>query len=267
MSSNQSKITNFYEGYTQRTGEDNRANASRSDALEFHYTKKAMLPYVDKNTRILEVGCGTGYYGLFFADKCKDYLGIDLFPHHIEIFQDKIEKNALKNLSCQVGDATNLCGIESDCYDVVFCFGPMYHLPPLERERVFVECKRVCKADGIIAFAYINKIGVYVGACVHDHGREFYPSKKANETVLNGTDDLKPDIFFFTMPEEMEALAAKYDLTKIKNMGTDFFITQSVVNNMNDEKFALYMELADQMVNYESCTGMSNHALLICKNN
>jgi len=34
---------------------------------------------------------------------------------------------------------------------------------------------------------------------------------------------------------------------------------------MNDEKFAIYMELADEMAKYESCTGMSNHALLICR--
>ena len=34
---------------------------------------------------------------------------------------------------------------------------------------------------------------------------------------------------------------------------------------MDDEKFAVYMELADEMAKYEPCTGMSNHALLICK--
>ena len=43
--------------------------------------------------------------------------------------------------------------------------------------------------------------------------------------------------------------------------------TMSVVDQMDDEQFKLYLELADEMFNHESCTGMSNHALLICRKN
>ena len=263
MANNKDIIVTHYEDYTNREGEDNRATSSRAASLEFHYTKKAMSEHINKNTRILEVGCGTGYYGMYFADKCKEYVGIDLFPHHIEIFQGKIKENS--NLSCSVGDATNLENIEDNSFDVVLCLGPMYHLPPEERELVFAECKRVCKPNGIIAFAYINKIGVYVGACVHDEGRAIYPNKEANESVLKGTDDLRPDVFYYSMPEEMESVADRHGLSKIRNMGTDFFITMSVVDKMDDAKFELFMKLSDEMVKYESCTGMSNHALLICR--
>ena len=198
--------------------------------------------------------------------KCGEYVGIDLFPPHIDLFKQKIAENRLTNVSCQVGDATNLEGIDSEAFDVVLCLGPMYHLPPEERELVFAECKRVCKSGGVIAFAYINKIGVYVGACVHDQGREIYPNKTANEYILKlGTDDLRPDVFYFTMPEEMEAAAAEHGLEKIRNTGLDFFVTMSAVDQMDDEKFEIYMALSDEMVKYESCTGMSNHALLICR--
>ena len=264
--SNQDKVLLYYEDYTARAGEDNRATASRSDALEFHYTKKAMSEHTKKTDRVLEVGCGTGYYGMFFADKCKEYVGIDLFPHHIEIFEQKIQAARLDNVSCKVEDATNLKGISDNSFDIVCCFGPMYHLPPEGRELVFAECSRVCKPGGIVATAYINKIGVYVGVCVHDGGRPIYPTKLANDTVLKqGIDDMKPDVFYFTMPEEMESAALRHGLTKIRNMGTDFFITKCIVDQMDDEKFELYMELADEMVKHESCTGMSNHALLICQ--
>jgi len=265
MATNTNSITAHYEDYTKRAGEDNRAASSRSAGLEFHYTKKAMCEYINKNTRILEVGCGTGYYGMHFADKCKEYVGIDLFPHHIDIFRSKIQESGKSNLSCKVGDATNLEGIEDNSFDVVCCLGPMYHLPPEERELVFAECRRVCKLNGIAAFAYINKIGIYVGACVHDEYRTVYPNKEANESVLKGIDDMRPDVFYFSMPEEMEAAAVRHGLTKIRNMGTDFFVTMSVVDKMDDAKFELFMELSDQMVEYESCTGMSNHALLIWK--
>jgi len=153
MSSNQDKIIAKYD----RTDENIRAISSRSSSLEFHYTKKAMDGFIGGESRVLEVGCGTGYYGMYFADKCGEYVGIDLFPKHIEVFQRKINENGMKNVSCQVGDATKLDGIADDSFDVVCCFGPMYHLPPDERELVFAECRRICKPGGVIAFAYINK--------------------------------------------------------------------------------------------------------------
>ena len=263
MPTNTEKIISFYEGYTNRSGEENRATSSRSAGLEFHYTKKVLNEYIDKNSRVLELGCGTGYYGIHFADKCKEYIGIDLFPPHIDIFKRKIQENGLCNLSCRVGDAINLKEIEDNSFDVVCCLGPLYHLPIVDCENVFAECKRVCKPGGIIAFAYINKIGVYVGACVLSS--EVYPSKKANDMVLGlGMNDTEQPMYF-TTPEEMEDMAARHGLSKIRNIGTDSFITMGVVDKMDDEKFELYMVLADEMAKHESCTGMSNHALLICK--
>ena len=65
-------------------------------------------------------------------------------------------------------------------------------------------------------------------------------------------------------PETIEAAAAEYGLEKLSNTATDFFITMGFIDAMDDEKFAIFMELADEMVKYESCAGMSNHALLIC---
>ena len=44
--------------------EENRHKRSRASSLEFYYTKKHLEPYITKETKILEIGCGTGYYGL-----------------------------------------------------------------------------------------------------------------------------------------------------------------------------------------------------------
>ena len=42
--------------------------------------------------RVLELGCGTGYYGMYFADMCAEYTGIDITPENIEIFNRKIKE-------------------------------------------------------------------------------------------------------------------------------------------------------------------------------
>ena len=67
------------------------------------------------------------------------------------------------------------------------------------------------------------------------------------------------------MPEEIEAVAAAHGFAKIKNIGVDFFLTASVINAMDDDRFELLRPLLDEMASYESCTGMSNHALLIAR--
>lgn len=259
MSVNEEKIIEQY----CSGNEDERAGLSRAAGLEFYYTKKHLQGVIKKSDRVLEVGCATGYYGFYYADKCREYLGIDIVPEHIRLFRQKLAERHLPNVSCRLGDATALRDIEDDSFDVVLCLGPMYHLPPAERELAFAECARVCRRGGIAAFAYINKIGVYAGACVLDSR---YPTELANRCVLeNGTDDIRPDTFFYTMPEQMNAAAQRHGLCKIKNLGTDFFMLMNVVNEMDDARFETLRPLYDQMAGYESCTGLSNHALLVCK--
>ncbi|MBO5110888.1 MAG: class I SAM-dependent methyltransferase [Clostridia bacterium] len=261
MASNEALIIAKYKDGQK---EESRATSSRSGAFEFHYTKKHLEEYVTPDTRILEVGCGTGYYGMHYAPLCREYVGIDIVPAHIDRFRAKIEESGRLNVSCRVGDATNLADIPDGAFDVVLCLGPCYHLPPAEREVVIRECYRVCRAGGIVAVAYINKIGLVAGACVFDDWRHIYPSEAGNRAALvECTDDLHPGVFFFTTPEEMNALTASIGLKKEKNLGTDFLILAKVADTIEDERFHLLLPVYDQLTSHESCTGASNHALYV----
>ena len=244
--------------------EENRHKRSRASSLEFYYTKKHLEPYITKETKILEIGCGTGYYGMYYADKCKEYYGIDIVPSHIEIFKKKIEESCYGNLTCSVGDATDIKEVEDNSYDVVLCLGPLYHLSPDEKETVIKECYRVCKPNGIAAFSYINKIGLYAGACISTEFTD-YPNKLGNKTLEDGYDYEKPGLYWYTTPEDMESMTQEHGFEKILNLGVDFFIIMKYVDKASDEKFELIKPLYDQMASHESCTGMSNHALLICR--
>ena len=115
-------------------------------------------------------------------------------------------------------------------------------------------------------FRYIVKVGLYAGVCAHEQWRDKYPNAKATEAVFEkGTDDERPGLFYFTMPEEMEAAAARHGFVKAKNLGTNFMFTMKIVNDMDDERFELMKPVYDQMTSYDSCTGMSDHALMVCK--
>ena len=92
MSSNQDKIFNRY-----TVGkEDGRETYSRNDGLEYHYTKKHLEGFIGSTDDVLEIGCATGYYGFYYADKCRTYVGVDLFPPHIELLNHRISEILLR---------------------------------------------------------------------------------------------------------------------------------------------------------------------------
>jgi Methylase involved in ubiquinone/menaquinone biosynthesis len=261
MSLNEDKVLEYYDEYD----EDGRAASSRGHNFEFEYTEKILEKYITADCKVLEVGCGAGYYGLRFAGRCGSYVGVDLVPKNVAVFEEKIAEKQLSNVKALVGDATDLRQFADGSFDVVLCLGPMYHLPEDERQKVFSECLRVLKPEGIAAFAYINRLGVYAGACVNDDLRGEYPNAATNRAVFEqNTDDKKPGVFYFTSPEEMEADAEKHGFSVAENRGLDFFFMFSAVNGMSGEQLECYAELADRMSESRSCVGLSNHALLIC---
>ena len=252
------------ERYSDAIREDNRSTISRAKGIEFHYTKKILSEYIDKKSSVIEIGCGTGYYGIYLSDKCNDYTGIDLSPENIQMFNEKINNSGIKNIKSIVGNALMLENIEESKYDVVLVFGPMYHLPFEKRDLVFLESKRICKNDGIIIYAYINKMGAYINGILRIP--EKYPNKNANEYVLKKeTDDVFVDIFYYTTPEKIAECAENHGLKIIKNIGIDFIFGEKIINEMDEEKYKNWLEFSDYLCQSESCTGLSGHALLICK--
>lgn len=261
MALSREKVISFYNDYD----EDARAATSRAQGLEFHYTKKFLSQYIHRESNVIEIGCATGYYGMFFSDTCAHYTGIDLVQRNIDIFNHKIVEAGKQNITALVGDATDLSIIPGDHFDVVLCLGPMYHLPQEDRLKVFDECRRIARKDAVLAFAYINRIGSYVGACMYDDWRDIFPNAEANRNVLQLSKGFfEPEAFWCTSPEEMEHDAKKKGLKIQRNCGLDFFFAQSAINRMSEEQFACYMEIADQMCGSPSCTGLADHALLIC---
>ena len=174
MASNQEKIIDHYSGYQ----EDNRAKESRSASLEFHYTKQILSEFIKLESCVIELGCATGYYDIYFADKCAEYTGVDISPDHIAVFHERIIAEKKENIRAVVGDATALSVFSDNSFDIVLCLGPMYHLPHEERLEVFDECYRIARSGAVLAFAYINGLGAYVAACVHDKLRSTYPIGK-----------------------------------------------------------------------------------------
>ncbi|MDD4773232.1 MAG: class I SAM-dependent methyltransferase [Eubacteriales bacterium] len=253
-----------HEKYQFVDKEEGRFSESRASGLEARYTKKQLDLLVNEQSSVIELGCATGYYGLYLADKCHSYLGVDIIYENVEKFAQKIKDGGYWNLSAKLGDATQLDFIEPESFDVVLVLGPMYHLNRQDRGLVFKESIRICMPGGKICYAYISLLGVYAGACILSPGQ--YPNSHANKCLfVYGVNDVRPDLFFFSTPEEMEKNAKEHGLSILKNIGLDFFFAANIVNNMSDEQFNAWLVLNDRMAESEACTGLSNHAMLVCE--
>jgi ubiquinone/menaquinone biosynthesis C-methylase UbiE len=121
MASNENLVKRTY----AKGIEEKRATESHATGLEFHFTKKLLDGYIQRDSHVLEVGCGPGYYGMHYADQCAHYTGIDIVPENIELFRNKIRARGCENVTAEVGDATAL-QLPDESYDVVLCWGPMY---------------------------------------------------------------------------------------------------------------------------------------------
>jgi hypothetical protein len=84
--------------------------------------------------------------------------------------------------------------------------------------------------------------------------------------LTKGTDDEFPGLFYFTTPEEISERAKYHGLSVLKNIGINFFFNKEQINNMDEEMYKCWLEFSDYLCDSESCTGLSVHALLICKN-
>jgi len=271
MSTNQEKIRGFYTRHSPAR-EDARHRRSRAAGMEFRHTKLLLDPYITPEAEVVEFGCATGHYAEHWQGKCKSYLGVDITQENVDYFNAK----GLANAHAQLGDATNCPEIPDASFDVVLCLGPMYHLPAEERPLAMAEMARVCKPGGVLAFAYVNKVGVLVHCMTNRvvrhklpwykrlrYSSAYYPNRKGNEAVLAGVNDID-NPFFFTMPEEMEELAGRHGLQVLQNAGVDIVPNEDQINHMDGEQYECWLEFAEYMLRWPSVTGMANHALMIC---
>jgi ubiquinone/menaquinone biosynthesis C-methylase UbiE len=110
------------------------------------------VPYILELTgdvrgkKVLDLGCGTGFYSLWFSEKGAKVLGIDSSEEMIKIAKEKASR---KKLDAQflIGDVTEL-RMEDDVFDVVL--SALVLMEVKELDKAISELVRVAKNGGDI---------------------------------------------------------------------------------------------------------------------
>ena len=133
-------MSDFQKDYWEREKLNERRNPSHIIIKEYvepkiNEIKKSIT--IDKNTKLLDVGCGNGFFSYYFEKMC-DTTGVDYSKKMI--LSNPIKKKYLMN-------ATDL-KFEDNSFNIVFCNAFLHHLDNMDA--VIKEMKRVSKKYVVI---------------------------------------------------------------------------------------------------------------------
>ncbi len=108
--------------------------------------------------KILDLPCGTGRISLTLAEKGYYIEGVDISKEMLAQAFEKIEGGPYqKQIKLTVGDAESLA-FDDDSFDLTVSLRLFGHLPPLVRNKVLNEIKRVTKSYVVIAYYHSRSI-------------------------------------------------------------------------------------------------------------
>jgi tRNA (mo5U34)-methyltransferase len=132
------------------------------DIAQLHATRVRMLdsvvdPLLEgtwQNVSSLDIACHEGYFATHMAQKgCRDVVGVDVRPEHVENAQLIGEALGLDRLRFEAHDVLALAPGQLGQFDVVLAFGLLYHLQdPLGALRVArSHTRKVCIIETQVA--------------------------------------------------------------------------------------------------------------------
>ena len=260
MSTRKEIISSFYD----QVDEDGRLHRSRHGQLEYSTTMHYIHRYATQESKVLEIGAGTGRYSIALAKEGMDVTAVELVESNLEILKENGQ--GLENLHAYQGDATDLSRFADNTFDVTMLLGPMYHLFEKEDvDRAIDEAIRVTKPEGVILFAFISVFAIM-------YANYFYGNWAAGQEE-NFTDDyqvrhFKEQLFTGYEVPEFEQLFQDKSVEWITTAGVDGLlepIEKRPDFSMSDEEFEALAKWYLAFAEKRELLGSTNHLLYICR--
>ena len=235
--------------------------ATKATQVEFLTTVKQIGKHLRQGMKILDLGAGTGEYSLYFARKGFDVTAIELVEKHVMQIKEKIDSGMA--LEVFQGNAMDVSMIKDKDYDIVLCFGPLYHLSKVEdRMKCIAEVKRVCKDEGKMFFAFISNDMVIT-----------------TETMRKDTEFLKGDTynhesfklvdfpFVFHTVDQCRKLLRDSNLKITSEVAADGLseLLADKINNMDEESYKQWLNYHYYCCEKPEFLGASNHLLFVAE--
>lgn len=244
--------------------EDSRLTRSRHGQLEYLTTMNYIHKFVPPESKVMEVGAGTGRYSAALAMEGYNVTAVELVKSNLEILRQNIA--GLKNITSYQGDAVDLSLFADNSFDAVLVLGPMYHLfEKAEQHRALDEAIRVSKPGGIIMVAFISVYSIIYNNYLFGNFRE---GMDENFDADFKVKHFKEQCFTGFDIKEFEKLFSEKPVQEIALAGTDSVLElpeEAHVLDLSDEDFRLFCEYHLKVCEKRELLGTQAHLLYICR--
>lgn len=251
------KVNEIYDHFD----EDDRLG-TKAGKVEFLTTVRYIEKYLKPGMKILDLGAGTGIYSFYFANLGYDVTAIEITKKHVDIMRSKLTTDL--SLHIIHGNALEeIPKLEQNYYDIILCFGPLYHInEERERRQCVEEMKSVCKENGLIYLAFINNdfIPTTETMC---YDLDYLQSANMNPTTYK----LEDFPFIFYKLDDIRRLVQDSELRICHEIASDGIseLMQSRINQMNQLQYDNWLHYHYYTCERPEFIGSTNHYLIIVK--
>lgn len=249
-------LDKIYESYD----EDQRLIRTKAHGIEFLTTTSFIDKYLKEGMKIVDIGAGTGAYSIYYANKGYEVTAVEPVKKNLDVIKSKVVSDKM-NMNIMQGNALNLESLADESFDIVLCFGPLYHLSNDEdRLKCIEETKRVCKKNGKIFYAYLSNDMIFITEAI------LYNENYLGSTLYDhDTFKLTDGSFCFMTPEHMKHLMELSNLKELKNFAADGLseLLREKINAFNEDQFKEWFRFHLYTCEKKELIGYSNHIVCI----
>lgn len=114
--------------------------------------KECVLPYISKDSVVLEIACGIGRVSKYIAPECKYLFCTDILEEALD--EAKINLKHFTNVSFEKINGYDLGSFKENYFDCVYSFTTFFHFDFELVVNYFAEIRRVLKPQGIAVIEF-----------------------------------------------------------------------------------------------------------------
>lgn len=118
-------------------------------------TRRIISSLIEKDSRVIDIGCGTGSLAFFLSQKCRYVLGVELSRRMVDYANSMKEEKNISNVKFLNGDAGRISELTKERFDYAVFSLSLHEMKSDTRAKALEEIKRV--ADKLIIYDYLVK--------------------------------------------------------------------------------------------------------------